>query len=148
MFILRMVFQKVTLLLSNMDKQSLQKIILREGIVSVYVDFKGPITSRTLKMALDTGATYTMIPLEIAQDIGYDPASIKKRSEISTASGLILVPLITVSEVKALGLGLRNIDVICHSLPSESPVEGLLGLNFLIHLPAFIEFYQKIHSHI
>ncbi|MCX6340097.1 MAG: retropepsin-like aspartic protease [Candidatus Aureabacteria bacterium] len=131
-----------------MAKQSLQKIILKEGIISIYVVLKGHITSRTIKMALDTGATYTMIPIEIARDIGYDPTLTKRRIEISTANGLIFVPLITVLEISFMGLTLKSIDVICHNLPSESPVEGLLGLNFLIHLPAFIEFYQKIHSHI
>ncbi|MEA3369061.1 MAG: retropepsin-like aspartic protease [Candidatus Ratteibacteria bacterium] len=131
--------------LSNkMAKQLLQKIILKEGIISLYAKLKGSITSRTVKMALDTGATYTMIPAEIARDIGCNPEASKKQIEISTASGLILCPLVTVSAIKSCGLNLKNIEVICHSLPHESPVEGLLGLNFLLHFPAFIEFYQRI----
>jgi len=123
-------------------------IQIPEGIISLYAKIVGPKAKRTIKLALDTGATYTMIPIEIARDIGYDPTLAKRRIEISTANGLIFVPLITVMEISFMGLTLKNIDVICHSLLSESPVEGLLGLNFLTHLPAFIEFYQKIHLHI
>lgn len=123
-------------------------IQIPESIISLYAKIAGPRAKRTIKLALDTGATYTMIPIEIARDIGHDPTLAKRRIEISTANGLIFVPLITVMEISFMELTLKNIDVICHSLPSESPVEGLLGLNFLIHLPAFVEFYQKIHSHI
>lgn len=127
-----------------MAKQSLQKIIFKESVISCYVVCKGPVASRTIKMALDTGATYTMIPIEIACDIGYDPATTRKRIEISTANGLILAPLIDIAKISAFGFSLKNVSVICHDLPPESPVEGLLGLNFLMYLPAFIEFYQKL----
>jgi clan AA aspartic protease (TIGR02281 family) len=127
-----------------MAKPTLPKSILKEGIISVYVEIQGPTTKRIIKMALDTGATFTMIPPEIARDIGHDPILSKRRIEISTASGSVLAPLLTVKSVSCLGNRLRNVQVVCHNLPPESPVEGLLGLNFLVHLPAFIEFYQKI----
>lgn len=149
MFILKTVSPRATPLLFNlfsMDKQAGEKIILKEGIVSIYARVKSPITCRTLKLALDTGATYTMVPAEILRDIGYDPALSKKRIEISTANGLVLSPLVTVSQISSLGITVKNIKVVCHSLPPESPVVGLLGLNFLVHLPAFIEFYRKIRS--
>ena len=131
-----------------MPKKPLLKIILKEGIISFYVQIQGPITKRIIKMALDTGATFTMIPPEIARDIGHDPALSKRRIEISTASGLILAPLFKVKSISCLGTELKDVEVVCHNLPPESPVEGLLGLNFLIHLPAFVEFFQKIYPSI
>ena len=103
---------------------------------------------RIIKMALDTGATFTMIPPEIARDIGHDPTLSKKQIEISAASGSILAPLLKVKSISCLGTELKDIEVVCHNLPPESPVEGLLGLNFLIHLPAFVEFFQKIYPSI
>ena len=128
-----------------MVESSIPQIILKEGIVSFYVQIQGPITERIIKMALDTGATFTMIPPEIATDIGYDPVLSKKRIEISTASGSIITPMLNVKSISCLGTKVSNVDVVCHNLPSQSPVEGLLGLNFLVHLPAFVEFLRKIY---
>lgn len=145
MFLLKTVSQKA-LPLHSMKKHN-SPIQIPEGIISLYAKITGPKTNRTIKLALDTGASFTMIPIEIARDIGYDSALAKRRIEISTANGLIFVPVITVVKISFMGLTLKNIDVICHDLPSESPVEGLLGLNFLIHLPAFIEFFQKIQPY-
>lgn len=127
-----------------MPNASTPEKFLKEGIISLYVEFQGPTTKRIIKMALDTGATFTMIPPEIAMDIGYDPTISKKRIEISTASGLIIVPIIRIKTASCFGTKVKNIEVVCHNLPPESPVEGLLGLNFLVHIPAFIEFLNKI----
>lgn len=128
----------------KMSKLPPPKRILKEGIISVYVEIEGPITKRIIKMALDTGATFTMIHPEIARDIGHDPTLSKRRIEISTASGSLLVPILRVKSISCLGTKLKNVEVVCHNLPPESPVNGLLSLNFLAHLPTFVEFYQKI----
>lgn len=120
-------------------------IKIPEGIISVYTQIAGPMAKRTLKMALDTGASFTMVPPEKIIAIGHEiPTSRDKMIRIFTASGIEYVPLVTISSLACLGTVVKNIDVVCHDLPPESPVEGLLGLNFLIHLPAFIEFFQKI----
>lgn len=118
--------------------------ILREGIIPVYVRVEGPRRVRIIRLALDTGATLTMMPHEIARDIGYDPAAEPTRLEISTASGVLLVPVVTVKSVGCLGTTRKNVDVVCHSLPPESPVDGLLGLNFLVHFPPFREFVKTL----
>ena len=121
-------------------------IKLPEGIISVYTQIVGPRAKRTIKMALDTGASFTMIPPEKIIAVGHEiPTSQERMVRVSTASGIEYVPLVTIPSLKCLGITVRNLKVVCHNLPSESPVEGLLGLNFLIHLPAFIEFFQKIY---
>jgi predicted aspartyl protease len=127
-----------------MKKHSLA-IELPEGIISVYTQIIGPKTRRTIKMALDTGASFTMIPAEKILATGHKiPTSQEKMIRVFTASGIEYAPLVLISSLKCLGITVRNINVVCHTLPSESPVEGLLGINFLIHLPAFIEFFRKI----
>ena len=119
--------------------------IIPEGIISVYTQISGPRARRTIKMALDTGASFTMIPAEKIIATGHKiPTSPDKMIKIFTASGIEYVPLVTISSLACLGVTVRNIKVVCHNLSPESPVEGLLGLNFLIHLPDFVEFLQKI----
>lgn len=97
-------------------------------------------------MALDTGAVTTLIPVEIALAIGYDPAQVKKRVEVITVSGVEFVPEMTVRAVRCLGQTVRNLNVVCHDLPAQSPVKGLLGLNFLTHFPPFQTFVRSIRS--
>ena len=106
------------------------KNLLKNSVISLYVQLTGPRTFRIIKMALDTGASYTIIPLETAIAIGYNPALSKKHIEITTASGVVIVP--------------KNFEVICHDLPFQSPVKGLLGLNFLIQFAPFRKFLNEI----
>ena len=52
-----------------------------------------------IRMALDTGATYTMIPWKIAENLGLEPELSKERIEIITASGVEKAPLVSVKSV-------------------------------------------------
>jgi len=137
--------------LKDMAQHSITKMSKRHllpgfipNIITVYAQIVGPKDTKTIKVVLDTGASYTMIPVRKAIEIGYDPSLIDKKIEIFTASGIEYVPKITIASLKCLGKEVKNIEVVCHELPPQAPVDGLLGLNFLVHLPAFIEFYQKI----
>jgi len=77
-------------------------------------------------------------------DVGYDPATPARHLELSTASGLIMAPLLRVRTLKCLGLTLKEVEVVAHHLPPESPVEGLLGLNVLTHFQPFRSFFHAI----
>lgn len=57
------------------------------------------------------------------------------------------VSVITIASFKSLGIEVKGLEVVCHDLPPQSPVDGLLGINFLIHYPPFIEFYSHIRHH-
>jgi len=93
-----------------------------------------------LKLAIDTGASITMVSIESVLAIGIDPTKSKRHIEITTASGTILVPVVKIPSFACLGVEVKNMDVVCHNLPPESTVEGLLGLNFLKNAKAIIDF--------
>lgn len=118
--------------------------VLRQGILAVYAIAHGPRTWRGLKLAVDTGATYTMLPPDLLIDIGYDPTRSERRLELSTASGVIVVPVLRVRLLRCLGLAVKDVAIAAHHLPAESPVEGLLGLNVLEHFTPFQTFYQAM----
>lgn len=84
-----------------------------------------------LVLALDTGATNTFISWDAAYALGYDPAESKPKKRIITGSGVEYAPLIRVKSVKAFGIEIKDLEVVCHDLPEEASVDGLLGLNFL-----------------
>ncbi len=115
-----------------------------EPVVVVSVEVVGDNGSRWVDMALDTGATYMMIPWEVAESIGYDPAVSRRRIRLTTASSVEVAPLITLRLVKALGNEISSVDTACHDLPSGSRVQGLLGLSFLKHLDIDLHFKRGI----
>jgi clan AA aspartic protease (TIGR02281 family) len=117
---------------------------MKTGVIVFDVLLHGKKDKRLLKMVLDTGATITTIPTEIALAIGSDPAKTKKRIEMITASGIEYVPVVIVPKVTFLGLTVENVEVACLNLPPQSAVSGLLGLNILKEFDVFLKFRSKI----
>ena len=103
----------------------------KQSIIICRAEIVGPRVEVYLKMAVDTGATFTMIPFETAIAIGCDPLRSQRKIEITTGSSVEYVSIITVPKFRAFGAEIENMEVVCHNLPTQSPVEGLLGLNFL-----------------
>jgi predicted aspartyl protease len=100
------------------------------GLVIVNVLLWGPTSRIIAKLALDTGATTTVINTGILQRVGY-VEFFEDRVHITTGSGIELVPRVTVTRLKALGKTIRNFPVLAHTLPPTAAVDGLLGLDFL-----------------
>jgi len=102
-------------------------------------DFK-----QKIKMALDTGATYTMIPWKTAEILGLEPELSKERIEIITASGVEKVPLVTLKSMVVLKKRIEKVKVVVHDLPPKSYVDGLLGVKSLVELKLKIDFSEGI----
>jgi predicted aspartyl protease len=101
---------------------------------------RGPVREIAARMLLDTGATRTILAWELALACGYDPGGAKDRIEITTASGFESCPEVTISEFLFLGLCRRNFSVLCHPLPSELRIDGVVGLDFLRDTKLTIDF--------
>lgn len=50
------------------------------------------------------------------------------------------VSVIEIKALTAIGQTIENIEVMCHDLPLEAYVEGVLGLNFLMNFDLNISF--------
>lgn len=107
------------------------KLPAHPELVVINVELFGPRTSRILRMALDTGASFVMIPRDVAEVLGYDLAQAHESLDLTTASGVVEAPLIALDKVRALGVEAKNVEAVCHDLPDESAIDGLLGLSFL-----------------
>ncbi len=99
---------------------------------------------RDIEVALDTGATTTSIPIYVASALGYNVSKPKRIEEVVTGSGVEEVPIIEIKELTAIGQTIENIEVMCHDLPPDAPVEGVLGLNFLMNFDLNISFSKGI----
>ena len=102
-----------------------------EPLIVLPVSLTGKVAKYIVNMALDTGATFVMIPWDVAERLVYDPKLSQDMVSITTASTVEKVPVITIEEFNVLGHSKRNIKVVVHDLPPTSRVDGLLGLNFL-----------------
>ena len=116
----------------------------RNPLIAVDVLLEGPKGRQLVRMALDTGATYTMAPVSALCGIGYDPASSAKRVDFVAAGSVEYKSLVTVRAIEAFGIRAQRLDVVCHDLPPQSPVRGLLGLNFLKHVSLHLDFPHRI----
>lgn len=117
---------------------------IAKGVILCKTKISSQDYSTFIKLAVDTGASRTMISFESALAIGIDPAKSTNHIEITTASGTVLVPTITIPSFKCFGIEIKMLDVICHNLPPESPVDGLLGLNFLAKAKIIIDFSRNV----
>lgn len=100
------------------------------GLVVVSVRFHGLQRELLARLALDTGATKSMLNWDLAVLLGYDPAAAPGRIQITTASGVEFVPKIVVRRIDALGVTVTDFPVLCHTLPPSTTVDGLLGLDY------------------
>jgi len=112
------------------------------GIILVKTKIYGPGGDAIVNLALDTGATWTLVSWETAVLVGYDPASIQQRTAITTGSGIEYCPKLNLLRVEALGKSVNSLEVLCHTLPPTSRVDGLLGLNFLRQFNVSLNFKQ------
>ena len=94
----------------------------------------------TARLALDTGATRTVVSQEVALSLGYEPSALQERVRIITGSGAMSVHLLNVDTIKALGKAATNMRVLCHTLPSRAAIDGVLGLDFLRDTRLVIDF--------
>ena len=97
-----------------------------------------------LNMALDTGASMSLIPWQAAERLGLDPARTRRRARFMTGSGMEVAPVLTVPVMELLGVRVTNVLALCHDLPQRSLVDGLLGLSFLRHCRLAIDFPRGV----
>jgi predicted aspartyl protease len=114
----------------------------QRGLIIVRTELFGPSGSIVVRLALDTGATGTMVNVGLLTTIGYDPSLVPNRTQVTTGSGVEYVPRVPASRIKALGQERINFPVLAHTLPPSASIDGLLGLDFLRGQVLSIDFQQ------
>ena len=102
----------------------------QQGLIIVPAELWGPNGSAVLRLALDTGATGTLVNTGMLVALGYDPALIPDRVQITTGSGVEFVPRILLDRIMVLGEEAVEFPVLGHTLPPSAGIDGLLGLDF------------------
>lgn len=96
----------------------------------------------TLDLALDTGATDTVIDEVWASLAGYTPAMATNQFQVITGSGVIPTFELPLISFTALGQHRVNYQVLVHSFPPGTGHDGVLGLDFFRNQILTIDFQK------
>ncbi len=119
--------------------------LIRIGkLFATKIALEGSGGKKILTLLLDTGSTYTIIPVEVLEALGTSPAKSKDHVRIVTGSGTLMVPRVSVSALYCLGTSRKNFPVIAHTLPPAGPIDGLLGMDFLSSLRSRLDLNRGI----
>jgi len=101
-----------------------------DKLIGVKVRLFGPTGDYYARLALDTGASFTVIRTALLVSIGYDPDSLPKTVSFITGSGVESAARVTVDKIEALDQERQSFAVVAHTLPPSSAIDGVLGLDF------------------
>ena len=110
--------------------QRLGRLLLTKAAVS------GPAGVHVVRLLVDTGSVYTILPVEVLESVGCSPASSREHVRLITGSGYLIVSKVQVGWLQCLGQKVDRMAVVAHTLPIGSVVDGLLGMDFLAPLGA------------
>jgi predicted aspartyl protease len=95
--------------------------------------------SKVVKLLLDTGANFTVLPPDLLTEVGCDLANPLRVIKIGAAGGLIQVPIVEVPWFNCLGQRVEQFPVVALKLPAAVALDGLLGMDFLKMQGAIID---------
>lgn len=115
-----------------------------EKIIVLDVILKHKENKKLLRMALDTGASFVLVPWDVVDLLEIKPELSQRRIDIITASGIEKTPVVAVDSITVLAKEAKNVDLIIHDLPENSHISGLLGLSFLKNFKLVIDFKNLV----
>lgn len=86
---------------------------------------------QTIKLVVDTGASYTFISHALARDLAIDVSRTAKTVPFHTANGVVEAPLTNLDSITVGGMEIKNLTAAVHDTTPDATAAGLLGLNFL-----------------
>jgi predicted aspartyl protease len=95
--------------------------------------------SLRVRLLVDTGSSYTTLPINLLEDLGYDISTAAKRIAIMTAGGMGRAPVLPISTFNCLGQSFSDFPIIALDLPFNPLMSGLLGMDFLSRIGATID---------
>jgi predicted aspartyl protease len=86
---------------------------------------------KVVKLLIDTGANFTVLPPDLLIEVGCDLDNPLRRTQIAAAGGLIQVPIVEVPWFNCVGKRVAYFPVVALKLPAAVALDGLLGMDFL-----------------
>lgn len=110
----------------------------RQRLITTYVQLYHGQKYADAYVALDTGATSTLLTPSLVQQLELEPTTAPYR--IASATG---VEMVRGYRLGCMQLGeekLENLEITAMPLPDQLQLDGLIGLNFLSHFIVTFDF--------
>ena len=114
-----------------------------DSLIFVYAE----VGAEPATLALDTGATHTVIDLTILLMAGYTTNDIVKTVEMETAKGVIEAYVFNVSKLACLGVSWSPKEVCSYDFLANNvltTIDGVLGLDFFEGCSLHIDFAESV----
>lgn len=105
---------------------------IHDGVILVDALVRGPLVQIGLHLALDTGASVTVIDAAVLESAGYVVDAGGERVELITADGRSFARRLSVAGFTALGAIAEDFPVVAKRLPPGLTADGFLGLDYLL----------------
>ena len=102
----------------------------RRGLVRLMARVWGPRGPGFVKMALDTGATHTVLNVARLRQVGFEPDH-EPAASVTTGGGVIAARWVVLPRFAVLGQERAGFRVLTHEMPTTAQVDGVVGLDFL-----------------
>ena len=102
-----------------------------KGLIIVDAAILGTSADEAVRLCLDTGAERTTLNADLIKRVGLQPPKDAEKFTMNSAGGKVSAPFVILPKIFALGVLKENFPIYVHSLPAETPIEGLLGLDFM-----------------
>jgi len=103
----------------------------KANIIEIKAGFSTGDTIRTLRLALDTGATRTVINAPSLKGILDFSQRVSGGYALETANGDVVAFGLRLPALFALNTMREEFEIIVHDIGSSIPIDGVLGLDFL-----------------
>ncbi len=100
------------------------------GLIVIPVELEGPNGVSIVQLAVDTGASVTMIASPLLASVGCVHSQGSRPFQVTTGSGVVSASICLVPRLEALGKAKPRFPVLSHTLPMSASVDGVLGLDF------------------
>jgi hypothetical protein len=77
----------------------------QQGLIIIRAELCGPSGSAVLRLSLDTEAPGTVVNVGMLVAVGYDPALVPDRIQVTPGSGIEFAPRVILDGVAATGRG-------------------------------------------
>jgi predicted aspartyl protease len=94
--------------------------------------------SKVVRLLVDTGSAYTVLPIDLLEQIGCDLTSPRRKVKVVTAGGMIQAPMVSLPWMNCLGQRIEDFSVMAHGVPFGTFTSGLLGMDVLRRCGAVI----------
>ncbi len=94
------------------------------------------INGNSVKITIDTGATYISLPYEVAEAMALDPLNLEYNKKMRTANGISLAAMVELDEVTVAGITVNNVKAVVHK-PGALRKRALLGMSYLSRIDSF-----------